>query len=232
MNQNHVTREELHTKVMQISGLSSSEVVDRPDETVSRIETAVLLSSTLPPMNTGIAGGLPAPFKDITSLTAGQQNAVARVYHLGIMLGNDAGVFEPHRKLEREEADWILRRAQERIQTRKRPVPYEIITEAEVLPQLVMDKAAESLIEPGVNVVSSEEATYVVISGGERNTGGYSIMPTSVVQGNGQIEILVELIRPEPGAMLLQAITYPQLILRLPRIDQPVVLLNPGELAS
>ncbi|TCP55661.1 S-layer family protein [Tumebacillus sp. BK434] len=232
MNQHHVTRGELHTKVMQISGLSSNEVVDRPDETVSRIEAAVLLSSTLPPMNTGIAGGLPAPFKDMASLTAGQQNAVAHVYHLGIMTGNDAGLFEPHRKLLRDEADWILRRAQERIQARKRPVPYEIITEPDVLPQLVLDRASEALIEPGVTLVNSEEATYVVISGGERNTGGYSIAPTSVVQGNGQIEILVELQRPDPNAMILQAITYPQLILRLPQVDQPVVLLNPGELAS
>ncbi|ASS76382.1 hypothetical protein CIG75_16425 [Tumebacillus algifaecis] len=230
MNKQHVTRNELHTKVLEIGSFAAPDAIDRPNEEVTRLEAAMMLSNMLPAMNSGIAGALKAPFPDITTLTAEQQAAVAHMYHLGLMVGNVAGNFEPHLKLRQDEAVQILHLTQQRLQARKRSVPFEVIHNAEDLPQQVANSAAGAMIDPGFQVVHSEAATYVIVSGGERPTGGYSIEPTSVVQANGQIEIQVELIRPDPEMMHLQAFTYPQLILRLPKLDQPIVLLNLSDL--
>jgi hypothetical protein len=232
LDKRFITRGEFHANVMQICGRSSSEPIDRPEDAITRIETAVLLKSALPPMNTGFAGGLKPPFKDLAALTAEQQAAAALVYHLGLMAESEAGLFEPHRKLNVEEAKWMLCRIQERKQSRKRPVVYEVVNDPETLPPFAPDRTSEMTSEPGLTVRSSEDATYVIISAGERKTGGYRIEPKSIVQGDGRIEILIELIRPAPGMMLLQAITCPQLILRLPKTGQPILLLNPDALLS
>ncbi|MFD2171789.1 protease complex subunit PrcB family protein [Tumebacillus lipolyticus] len=110
------------------------------------------------------------------------------------------------------------------------PVPYEVVTRAKDLPQAVIDCADRAMFTPGLQVLSEGDATYAILTASERPTGGFTLEPVSAIAGESGVELTVKLVRPKPGMMLLDAITYPQLILRFSNVSLPVVLLNQEEL--
>lgn len=75
----------------------------------------------------------------------------------------------------------------------------------------------------GYKVGSDAQKTYVAIGLGQRSTGGYSVAVTGVTQGaNGQIVIKVREQGPKPGAMTTQALTYPTIVIALPKTAKPI----------
>ena len=63
----------------------------------------------------------------------------------------------------------------------------------------------------------------VVLFMGERATGGYEIEVTNVERTDVGLSIRYRTRSPDPGAMLIQALTQPFHLIRLPRIDGSVI---------
>lgn len=82
---------------------------------------------------------------------------------------------------------------------------------------------ANQLPPPPRPQVDFSERTAIVLLLGERRTGGYGISIRDVVYGSGEVEVVVEIERPEPGAMLTQALTAPYYIATIPATDREIV---------
>jgi hypothetical protein len=238
---NHkVTRIEFLEELNQI-GLSPA-VDGDPAELITRAEAAVLLAEALPPMNTGFAGNLPAPFRDLLTLTPAQQQAVSTLYNLGIITGDSSQDFHGSRTLTRDELQLVLERTQARLQSapsgpigQPTPAPttkYEVITDLSALPADVQSRAEAVLGTSGAITVDSGGSTYLILSAGERYTGGYAITVENVAETDTRIEVTAGLQTPPAGSFALQAITYPQTVVRFPQTTKPVVVMNMEVLTS
>jgi len=226
-----IEREVFLRRMTNISGARpAGEGESGRDPYLTRIEAATLVANILPPMNLGIAGGLMPSFRDIEALTPDQQQALRIVYNLGVMLGRGEDSFDPFQHLTQTEADLVLHRTQERLLGTKPAVPFELVADLETLPLEVRERAIAAQGTSGVQTVQTPDATYVILSAGERSTGGYQLHVPLVVQGAGQIELFVHLQRPAPGAATIQVITYPQVVLRLARTELPITVVNEQEL--
>ncbi|MBL0386728.1 protease complex subunit PrcB family protein [Tumebacillus sp. ITR2] len=248
-----VTRIEFMEELNQI-GLSPN-VTGAPADTLSRAEAAVFLAEALPPLNTGFAGGQPAPFRDLNSLTTGQQQAVSTLYSLGIVLGDGNGLFHGNQDLTRDELGMIVERTQARLQAAGaststtnptkptgiiRPTSpstepassYQVITDLSALPQDVQNTALAVQGTSGAVSLDSGDSTYLLISAGERNTGGYAVTVDSVNETDTRIEVTVGLTTPAAGTMSLQAITYPQTVVEFAQTVKPIVVLNQEVLSA
>ena len=62
--------------------------------------------------------------------------------------------------------------------------------------------------------------TYLLITRGEKRTGGYGVSVTKV-EDRGS-EVLVTVKYTEPTGMVTQALTYPLTLVEIPRVDKPV----------
>ncbi|MGE5702834.1 MAG: protease complex subunit PrcB family protein [Clostridia bacterium] len=84
--------------------------------------------------------------------------------------------------------------------------------------------AWESIRKQGGYRVSTDgQKTYVAIGLGKRSTGGYSVSVTNVTQtAKGEIVVKAHENRPKPGAMTTQALTYPSVIIALPKTSKPI----------
>ena len=61
---------------------------------------------------------------------------------------------------------------------------------------------------------------------GERATGGYEIEITRVERADSQLRVYQRSRDPEPGAMVIQMLTQPYHVIKLPRHDGPLVFLR------
>ncbi|PWK05045.1 protease complex subunit PrcB family protein [Tumebacillus permanentifrigoris] len=238
---NKVTRIEFLEELNKI-GLSPT-VDGNQADTITRAEAAVILADALPPLNTGIAGGRPAPYHDLNTLNPVQQAAVSTLYSLGIMVGDDQQLFHGEQKLTHEELDLIVERTRARLQSApsfpsgpiSKPTPapsYEVSTDLSALPPDVQDRAIAVQGTSGAITTDSGDSTYLILSAGERYTGGYVITVENVTETDSRIEVTVGLQTPAPGGFALQAITYPQTVLRFPQTVKPIVVLNTEALTS
>jgi hypothetical protein len=57
---------------------------------------------------------------------------------------------------------------------------------------------------------------------GERPTGGYEIEATRVERTDSGLTVHYRVKRPEAGAILMQVLTQPFHLIKLPRVDEPV----------
>jgi hypothetical protein len=93
-------------------------------------------------------------------------------------------------------------------------------------PKCVQDKINHIQEKGGTAICHDQEFTYVVLALGERRTGGYRIeVIDAEQQSTHQGEIIVvkaKEIKPEPGQMVIQVITYPIAVYRLPRSELPI----------
>jgi hypothetical protein len=72
----------------------------------------------------------------------------------------------------------------------------------------------------GYQVVHADEQTYVVIGLGQRPTGGYSLQVDKVEQSaDGTWQVYVHESKPAPGSMTTQVLTYPTVVVSLPKAD-------------
>ncbi|GGK27692.1 hypothetical protein GCM10010965_20660 [Caldalkalibacillus thermarum] len=93
-------------------------------------------------------------------------------------------------------------------------------------PRWIEEKLEQIRKKGGVLTVSDDTHTYILLATGERLTGGYSIKVLDAEERveNGKAYILVKAkeLKPAPDAIVIQVITYPTAVYRLPKTDLPV----------
>lgn len=70
--------------------------------------------------------------------------------------------------------------------------------------------------------VDFDEEIVIVLLLGERRTGGYAVRIEDVRENRGEIEIVVDVERPEPGEVVTQALTSPYFVATIPASGTPV----------
>ena len=88
---------------------------------------------------------------------------------------------------------------------------YEILSEPKEIKMLLNDEKLKGKI----NANDVQQSNFVVLNMGEKPTGGYSITVDSMAETDKEIVIQVKEIKPEPGAMLIQQITYPYTVVKI-----------------
>ncbi len=88
---------------------------------------------------------------------------------------------------------------------------YEILTEPNEIKMLLNDDK----LKHKVSTNDVQQSNFVILNMGEKPTGGYSITVESVVETEKNIVIKVKETNPEPGAMLIQSITYPYCVVKI-----------------
>ena len=77
-------------------------------------------------------------------------------------------------------------------------------------PRVVLAPSAEALSEePGAQIRDSGEGTFVVVYGGQRPTGGYSVGVAGAKVEGDRVTVRVSLEDPPPDAIVTQSLTYP-----------------------
>lgn len=77
-------------------------------------------------------------------------------------------------------------------------------------PQVVIAPSAEALSnELGAQIRGSGEGTYVVVYGGQRPTGGYSVGVAGARVEGDRVTVRISVEAPPPDAIVTQALTYP-----------------------
>lgn len=244
----------------------------QPDETVTRLETALWLKGILPPSNRGINGGnYVNPYSDLGQLTAEQKEAVLLMYNLGIMLpvdyeeskdrqkgkgkghgnGKKIGIllgkghaygldkqkrkhkqkhdreeqqtalFAPNQTVTRGEGAIILLKALEHSLSTAKPVTYQTVTQ---LPETVYTLAQENKYARGVSTVREGGNLYILITGGEVPTSGYSVRLDDIRETDAGLFLQAGLTTPDPNHMHAQVISYPYLVIQVQDTGKPVYL--------
>ncbi len=88
---------------------------------------------------------------------------------------------------------------------------YEILSESNEIKMLLNDEKLKGKISAN-DVLQSN---FIVLNMGEKPTGGYSITIDTIIETDKNIEIKVKEINPDPGAMLIQSITYPYSVVKI-----------------
>lgn len=88
---------------------------------------------------------------------------------------------------------------------------YEILTEAKEIKMLLNDDKLKDKISES----DLQQSNFVILNMGQKPTGGYSIKVESVVETEKNIVVKVKETSPEPGAMLMQVITYPYCVVKI-----------------
>ena len=71
--------------------------------------------------------------------------------------------------------------------------------------------------QEGVFTFDKDGKSYLLICAGEKTTGGYTIDNVVLTGNENNIEVSADLHVPAEGALVTQAITYPNLLLRIPQ---------------
>ncbi len=90
-----------------------------------------------------------------------------------------------------------------------------LIVEEEVLPKAAGEWFATFENEKGAYAYQHPYGSYIKINAGEKPTGGYSLDFKELVDEGYFKSILLELREPEEGQQVTQALTYPQMIIRV-----------------
>ncbi len=101
---------------------------------------------------------------------------------------------------------------------------FAIVEEENEFPLEINQWISSNKEKEGYVVIEEEEHTYVVISRGEKSTGGYTINVNEVEDQEEWISIKVEYINPDPMDMVMQIITYPVIVIRMERTEKTIKL--------
>lgn len=74
----------------------------------------------------------------------------------------------------------------------------------------------------GISSFEMGEDLYILLSAGEKNTGGYSIDNIVISGKEGEIQVEANLNVPSGDSFLTQNINYPQVLLRIPLDERPL----------
>ena len=77
-------------------------------------------------------------------------------------------------------------------------------------PRVVLAPSAEALSRDlGARIRGSGDGTYLVVYGGQRPTGGYSVGVAGARVEGGRVTVRVSMEDPPPDAIVTQSLTYP-----------------------
>lgn len=98
-------------------------------------------------------------------------------------------------------------------------VVYEIIAE-EKLPEALKAWYLEKYKLEGIHVEKHEGKQYVILSAGEKPTGGFRIDNVTLTPVDTIIKVTAELVVPGPDDMVTQALTYPSVLIEMEADDR------------
>ena len=96
---------------------------------------------------------------------------------------------------------------------------YEILSEPNEIKMLLNDEKLKGKI----SAADVQKSNFVILNMGQKPTGGYGITVDSVEETDKEIIIKIKELKPEPGAMLMQVITYPYTVVKINSKKQIVV---------
>ena len=106
-------------------------------------------------------------------------------------------------------------------------IPFEEIADESTLPQDVQDAISEYKAEKGYKVFNAEaEQAYVLITAGEKRTGGYGIEVVSVQNTDNTTRIIVKETSPGEDDMVTKVLTYPYTAVKISDLKEIVTVYN------
>lgn len=97
----------------------------------------------------------------------------------------------------------------------ERPADYRVVTSADIQNDAALLKwFDENLLTKGIYHKNVGTKTYILISAGEKPTGGFTVKLDEVtLVAPGSIVLTAQVIKPAPDAMVTQALTYPSILI-------------------
>ncbi len=92
-------------------------------------------------------------------------------------------------------------------------IDFEVVNEVPELNEMPHDR--------GFRAIEKEDGYLILISMGEKNTGGYSIEVLNVVDNEGITTIITKVTAPEKDQITTQAITYPKTAIKIAKNISP-----------
>jgi PrcB C-terminal/S-layer homology domain len=202
-----------------------NDVTNSADPHLSRLDVAEMIAKSMPAVNTGINGGnMNLAYVDTPGLTAEQKTALQFLYMTGIMVGDGQGHFNPQATLTRGEAAVLMERAIERSLQGGKEVHYE--KQSGEFSESVNTLVNENKMQEGLFSVVDGDKRYLLLSGGEVPTGGYTVVVGSIKETDAGIFVQATLKRPAPGQMVYQMVEHPHEVIAIKDTTKPVYLIG------
>ncbi|WP_167957124.1 protease complex subunit PrcB family protein [Anaerosporobacter faecicola] len=97
------------------------------------------------------------------------------------------------------------------------------VVEYASVPEELMQMIEEKKAEPFKMTFKSDDSLYIIVGYGAKPTGGYSIAVNELYLTSNAIYIDTDLMGPEKGESVTQAITYPYIVVKLEKLAERVV---------
>lgn len=104
-------------------------------------------------------------------------------------------------------------------------VDYTVLKESEI-PQALKKVIEERKEEPFQVAYTDQGYTYVAIGYGSQPTGGYSIMVENCYVSTTNLCIKTKFIGPEQNRQLVQTVTYPYIVIKVPDMGRELLFLG------
>lgn len=192
---------------------------------LTRLDVAEMIAKSMPAVNTGINGGNTSlAYVDTPGLTAEQKTALQFLYMTGIMVGDGQGHFNPQATLTRGEAAVLMERAIERSLQGGKEVAYE--KQSGERPESVNTLVNENSMQEGLFSVVEGDKRYLLLSGGEVPTGGYTVVVGSIKETDAGIFVQATLKSPPPGQMVNEMVDHPYAVVAIKDTAKSVYLIG------
>lgn len=100
---------------------------------------------------------------------------------------------------------------------------FEVLEQTADLPSEVKEWYDGTYPQGGLFSRTHEGQRYILLSAGERPTGGYAIEDFSLTGTASTIEVRAKLVSPGPNQAVTQALTYPHLLVKIPADNRELV---------
>ncbi len=106
-------------------------------------------------------------------------------------------------------------------------VYFEEIADESILPQDLQDAILQYQAEKGYKLFNAKkEEGYVLVTAGEKRTGGYGITIVSVQNVGDTTKIFVEETSPREDDVVMMVITYPYTVVKIAELNEVVTVYN------
>ncbi|MGB8954962.1 MAG: S-layer homology domain-containing protein [Tumebacillaceae bacterium] len=199
--------------------------MNNADAHLTRLDVAELIAKSMPAVNTGINGGnMSLAYDDTPGITADQKTALQYLYMTGIMVGDGQGHFNPKASLTRGEAAVLLESAIERSLQGGKDVAYE--KQSGEFSEAVYTLVNENKMQEGLFSVVDGDTRYLLLSGGEVPTGGFSVIVGNIKETDAGIFVQATLKVPVEGQMMTEAVDHPYAVIAIKDTTKPVYLIG------
>lgn len=160
------------------------------------------------PMVVSFLAGDDVPRRAIDGVAEARASAV----HVNSTIETDAGAFRP---APRDIVFEIVARGQQAVGVDR--AEYQLLRNGAELAAAWSVAHASGVTQPPLPSVDFARETVLAVFMGPRSTGGYGLDVGGVTFEGGDLFVDLIEIRPEPGAMVTQALTSPWMVVRIPR---------------